>query len=279
MPEAVMEQETNLYRSIETRVREVIAETPTIKTLRLEPLESIAFTAGQFVGLTIPGVGEAPFTPSSHSESRDVIELTIMRVGRVTEAVHRLRGGETVGLRGPFGNGYELEEFRDRDVLVVGGGCGFAPLRSLMYSFFDISDRLRRLVFRGGCRSPQELLYREELMEWSQRPGLDFDLTVDVGDSGWTGHVGVVTTLLDHIDIDATNAKAVVCGPPLMMKYTTRKLLEIGFTPNDVYVSMEQNMSCGIGKCGHCRIGTYYCCKDGPVFQYGKIQNLLGIWD
>jgi sulfite reductase subunit B len=279
MPEAVMEQETNLYRSIETRVREVITETPTIKTLRLEPLESIAFTAGQFVGLTIPGVGEAPFTPSSHSESRDVIELTIMRVGRVTEAVHRLRGGETVGLRGPFGNGYELEEFRDRDVLVVGGGCGFAPLRSLMYSFFDISDRLRRLVFRGGCRSPQELLYREELMEWSQRPGLDFDLTVDVGDSGWTGHVGVVTTLLDHIDIDATNAKAVVCGPPLMMKYTTRKLLEIGFTPNDVYVSMEQNMSCGIGKCGHCRIGTYYCCKDGPVFQYGKIQNLLGIWD
>ncbi|MBN2121275.1 MAG: FAD/NAD(P)-binding protein [Candidatus Omnitrophica bacterium] len=269
----------NPYRPIEAEVIEVITETPTIKTIRMRPKEEISFKTGQFIELSVPGVGEAPFTPSSKPKVKDMIEVTVMRVGKVTEKIHELKKGDIVGLRGPFGKGYPLDVFKDKEILVVGGGCGFAPLRSLMYSFFDLSGQFRKLFFRGGCKNPSEFLYRKEIESWQKRDDLNMALTVDKGGEGWKGNVGLVTTILGDIDMDYKEAIAVVCGPPIMMKFVTMKLLDMGFKEENIYLSMEKNMSCGIGKCGHCRIGTYYACKDGPVFTYAQIKSFQGIWD
>ncbi len=268
----------NPYDPIKTEVIDSIVETPKIKTLKLKPQEPIAFAAGQFVELTIPGVGEAPFTPSSRPSVQDMLYLTIMNVGSVTEAVHRLAKGDTVGLRGPLGTGYPIESFRDREILVVGGGCGFAPLRSLMYTLFERSGDFKKLIFRGGCKSSKELLYKQEFEQWAERSDLDIQLTVDVGDDTWKGHVGLVTTLLDDVDVDCSEGIAIVCGPAIMMKFATAKLSEMGFQDRNIYLSMEKNMSCGIGKCGHCRLGTYYVCHDGPVFPYERVKRFQDLW-
>ena len=270
----------NPYRPIKAEITEVISETPTIKTIRVEPKEPIIFETGQFIELTIPGIGEAPFTPSSRPTMKDIMEITIMNVGKVTEKVHELKNGDIVGVRGPFGKGYPMDSFKGKEILVVGGGCGFAPIRSLMYELFDRSGEFKKLFFRGGCKTPQEFLYRGEIEDdWVKQKDLDIKITVDKGDSGWKGSVGVVTTILDGIDMDYKSGVAIVCGPPVMMKFSTKKLLDMGFKEENIYLSMEKNMSCGIGKCGHCRIGIYYVCKDGPVFTYDKIKNFSNIWD
>jgi NAD(P)H-flavin reductase len=271
----------NPYRPIETKVLDVVTETPTIKTLKLKPKEPLTFETGQFIELTVPGCGEAPFTPSSRPAIQDSIEISVMRVGRVTEKIHELKKGDTVGLRGPFGNGYPMDEFKGREVLVVGGGCGFAPLRSLMYELFDHSGDFKNLFFRGGCKAPGEFLYRSEIEGWGKRDDLDLALTVDEakGDGEWKGSVGVVTTILDGIPMDHSKGVAIVCGPPVMMKFAMKKLKELGFKDANTYLSMEKNMSCGLGKCGHCRLGTYYACKDGPVFRFDKIKNFDNLWD
>jgi sulfite reductase subunit B len=275
----MMNRLRNPYSPIETEVIDSVVETPTIKTLRLRPQEPIPFEAGQFVELTLPGVGEAPFTPSSRATVADELDLTVMKVGKVTEAVHLLKKGDRVGLRGPLGTGYPLELFKDKEILVVGGGCGFAPLRSLMYSFMERAGEFKQLYFRGGCKSSEELLYRQELDQWAKKHDLDVEITLDKGDASWTGRVGLVTTLLDDIEMHYPEGIAVVCGPPVMMKFATLKLLEMGFQERNIYLSMERNMSCGIGQCGHCRLGIYYVCKDGPVFSYDKIKRFPDIWN
>ncbi len=268
----------NPYSPIETTVIDSIVETPAIKTLQLKPTVPIVFAAGQFVELTIPEVGEAPFTPSSRPSVEDTLYLTIMRVGKVTEAAHLLQKGDIVGLRGPLGTGYPIELFQDKEILVVGGGCGFAPLRSLMYTLFERSGEFKKLYFCGGCKSAQDMVYRQEFEQWAERPDLDVRLTVDVGDASWKWHVGLVTTLLHDIEMDCTKGMAILCGPPLMMKFVTSTLVEMGFQDCNIYISMEKNMSCGIGKCGHCRIGLYHVCKEGPVLSYEKIKRFPDIW-
>jgi sulfite reductase subunit B len=269
----------NPYRPVEAEVIDVITETPTIKTIRFRPKEPIAFATGQFIELTIPGVGEAPFTPSSKPSVRDVMEVTVMKVGKVTDKAHELKKGDTIGVRGPLGKGYPMDKFKGREILVVGGGCGFAPLRSLMYEFFERIGEFKKLSFRGGCKTPRELLYRKEIEGWGEKSELNLRLTVDNGDEEWKGNVGLVTTILDDVDMGREKGIAIVCGPPVAMKFITMKLVEMGFRDDNIYLSMEKNMSCGIGKCGHCRIGTYYACKDGPVFQYSKIKDFSEIWD
>ncbi|MBN1434118.1 FAD/NAD(P)-binding protein [Candidatus Fermentibacterales bacterium] len=271
----------NPYRSIRAEVQRVIPETPTIKTIRMKLTEDLPFRPGQFIEMSIPGSGEAPFTPSSPCYQKEHMDVTVMKVGKVTELIHRLEPGDTVGLRGPFGRGYPLDDFAGKEVLVVGGGVGFAPLRTLMYSLFEMRDRLARLIYRGGCRCPEELLYTDEIKGWGDRPDLDMVLCVDACtlEDRWDGPVGVVTTVLDGIDFNPRNAVGVACGPPIMMKFTTYKFQELGIPDENIYLSMEKNMSCGIGKCGHCRIGSYYCCKDGPVFTYAEIKDFPGIWD
>ncbi|MFH1459701.1 MAG: FAD/NAD(P)-binding protein [Candidatus Omnitrophota bacterium] len=269
----------NPYRPIEAEVMEVITETPTIKTIRFKVKEDISFATGQFIEMTIPGIGEAPFTPSSNPSVKEIMEVTVMKVGRITEKIHKLEKGDKIGIRGPFGTGYPLNKFKDKEVLVVGGGCGFAPLRSLMYALFERSKDFKKLYFRGGCRNPKELVYRSEVENWTKRTDLNCRITVDKGDDTWKGNVGLVTTILNDLDMDYENGIAIVCGPPIMMKFATMKLLEMGFKEKNLYLSMEKNMSCGIGKCGHCRLGTYYACKDGPVFTYDKIKKFPDIWE
>lgn len=270
----------NPYRLLETEVVDIWDETPTIKTLRLQPKEPFAFEAGQFIELALPGVGEAPFTPSSSASNSAFLEVTIMRVGRVTERIHQLASGAQVGIRGPFGEGYPLDEFRGREVVVVGGGCGFAPVRSLMYALFERRGELANLFFRGGCRSPQEFLYRQEMNQWAKRDDVDLELTVDVAGPGWEGPVGVVTEIVEGLqpDYGTASAVAVVCGPPIMMKFSVRTLLAMGFRAENMFLSMEENMSCGFGKCGHCRLDTYYICRDGPVLRYSDIRYVRGMW-
>jgi NAD(P)H-flavin reductase len=200
-------------------------------------------------------------------------------VGKVTDRIHVLKPGDTAGVRGPYGHGYPLEEFKDRDVYVVGGGVGLAPIRTLMYSLFDMRSSIGKLVYRAGCRDPQEFLYRAQLADWARKDDLDLRLTVDNADGNWTDNVGVVTTIMDDAGVDVRNTVGVACGPPIMMKFVTLKFLEMGVPEENIYLSMEKNMSCGFGKCGHCRLGTYYCCKDGPVFTYAAIKEFPGIWE
>jgi len=270
----------NPYRPIKTEVLDVITETPNIKTLRLKPSEPIEFRAGQFIELTIPGVGEAPFTPSSRSSVKDMMEVTVMKVGRVTDKVHELKKGDTVGLRGPLGKGYPLEDFKNKEIIVVGGGCGLAPLRALMYELFENIGDFKKVIYRGGCKTPKDFLFKKEINEWKEEhKKLNIRLTVDKGDPTWKENVGVVTTIMEGLKMDFKKGIAVVCGPPIAMKFATKKLVELGFRDENIYLSMEKNMSCGIGKCGHCRIGVYYACKDGPVFKYSQIKGCHGIWD
>ncbi len=271
--------EKNPYSSVECEVLDVKVETPTIRTFRLRPVRELSFQPGQFMQVSVPGAGEAPFTPSSSCKVKETIEFTIVRVGRVTERIHELKPGDRVGVRGPYGKGYPLEAFRGRDIFVVGGGVGLAPLRTLMYSLFDMRKDLGKLVYRAGCRTPSDFLYWDEINSWASKPELDMKLTVDRADGTRECAIGLVTTIMDFAGVDVSKAVGIACGPPIMMKFVTKSFLSLGFRDENIYLSMEKNMSCGFGKCGHCRLGDFYCCKDGPVFTYAAIKEFPGIWD
>lgn len=270
----------NPYAFIEAEVLKVTDETSNIKTFTLKPRAPISFRAGQFMDVTLPGVGEAPFTPSSNHNSGETLDFTIMSAGRVTKLLHQANAGDIVGLRGPYGTQYPLEKFKGKDIFIVGGGVGLAPLRALLYALFNDVDDYKKIILRYGARTPNDIAYKNEIDSWRNRGGhVDIVVTCDIGDPSWKGNVGLVTTILKAETLDMNNAVAIVCGPPIMMKFATFKLLDLGFKDSQIYLSMEKNMSCGIGKCGHCRIGPYYACKDGPVFTYDKIKDLPGIWD
>ena len=270
----------NPYAYIEAEVVSVVTETPNIKTLRFAPGRPVAFRAGQFMDVTLPGIGEAPFTPSSNHSATDTLDFTVMSAGRVTKLLHQLAPGDTVGLRGPYGTAYPLDKFKGKEIFIVGGGVGLAPLRALLYALFNDVGDYRKIIVKYGSRTPGDIVYKEEIGTWAKRgKNVDVEITCDVGDPSWKGNVGLVTTILKDAALDMQSAVTVVCGPPIMMKFATFKLLDMGFRDANVYLSMEKNMSCGIGKCGHCRIGPYYACKDGPVFTYDRIKELPGIWD
>ena len=267
----------NIYQPLPAVIEDIIEETTNIKTLVLRPEQDFGFATGQFIELSLPGVGEAPFTPSSDPGIKDRIEVTIMNVGRLTSQLHSLTKGIQLGMRGPYGAGYPLEEFKGRDIFIVGGGVGLAPLRSLMLSLLSRLKQYKRVVLRYGARTPKDTLYPQLISAWSKK--VDVVTTVDSAEENYRGNVGLVTTILKDLPFDAKQAVSVVCGPPIMMKFTTLKLLELGFVPQNIYLSMEKNMSCGLGKCGHCRVGRYYVCKDGPVFSYDKLRDIPDIWD
>ena len=271
-----------LYMPIPAVIERIEDETPDIKTFTIRPSEPIAFAAGQFVELAVPGIGEAPFTPSSSPKISDFMEITIMRTGRVTDWLHSMKEGDEIGVRGPMGRAYPIEDFQGREILVVGGGCGVGPLRSLLLALIDDLDAYTRIIVRYGAKTPDSIVFRDAQMRgWDQGGALDVMLTVDTAGDNWNGHVGMITEILteDHLDCHASNGIAVMCGPPVMMKFGTEKLLERGYRPENIFLSMERNMSCGIGQCGHCRLGCFYVCKDGPVFSYDEIQADPRLWD
>lgn len=250
-----------------------------IRTYVLRPGEPLSFDTGQFIELTVPGAGEAPFTPSSEPGEHETLAVSVMDTGgRVTGALRDVEAGADLGVRGPLGHGYPLDEFELKDVLIVGGGCGMAPLRSLVYALLAEPKRFGRIILRYGARTPADLLYRKEFARWGRRAGVDVQLTVDRGNGGWEGNVGVVTTILENLDLEPGRTVGVVCGPPVMMKFATLKLVELGLPDDRIHLSMERNMSCGLGLCGHCRIGSFYVCRDGPVLRYADLKGDPELW-
>lgn len=272
--------EANPYAPHIARLGRVIDETPTIKTFCFDLTEPLEFRAGQFVQLGVPGLGEAPFTPSSDPADPTHLEVTVLRTGRVTERLHRMAEGDTCLLRGPYGKGYPVEKLEGKDVLVVGGGVGLAPLRALIYKLLSMTDSLEKVVIKYGARETAELLFRRQYEDWAAADKVTFETTIDRPEEGWDGNVGVVTTLLEEIgsQVDLANSYAFSCGPEIMLKFVTLKLLDEGFTPEQIYLSMNRRMSCGIGKCGRCNIGPYYLCKDGPDMNYAKIMGYANVF-
>jgi NAD(P)H-flavin reductase len=274
----LMNDNKNIYKPLMARLTDVIDESPAIKTFVLEPEDSFSFRTGQFIELTVDGIGEAPFTPSSSPLVTKKLEVTVMKTGYVTEYMHNLRPGTFMGLRGPFGRGYPTGNFAGKEILILGGGCGLAPIRSLLYALEDMKDRLEKVILCYGSKSPSDCIYKPLFKRLNSMEKFEAHLTVDKPDKDWTGPVGVATTLLGKIDVNIQNSVAVVCGPPVMMKYGTIRLLEMGYTGDRIYLSMEKNMSCGLGKCGHCMMGEYLVCRDGPVFTWDELKDTPDIW-
>jgi sulfhydrogenase subunit gamma (sulfur reductase) len=275
-PTNVMEED-ELYMPTLARITRVQPMTNLEKLFNLELPEglSLGHRPGQFVEVSILGVGEAPISiSSSPSRSNGNFELCVRRVGDVTNALHKLDAGAMVGIRGPFGRGFPYEKFRGKDVLFAPGGLGLAPLRSLINQVLDERSTFGRVMILYGARNPSEMLFKEELQEWAERGDLELHVTVDRGDENWKGNVGVITTLFRKVSINPRNTVAITCGPPVMYRFVLMELLGKGISNGNVYLSLERHMKCGVGKCGHCQINNVYACQSGPVFPYSEIMGL-----
>lgn len=254
------------------RVTRVVDETPDVKTLWLEaPGGGLPFAArpGQLAMVSVFGAGEAMF---SLADMGGHLEVSVKRVGEVTGALHQLVPGRTLGIRGPYGNGFPLEELSGRDILFVAGGIGLAPLRGLIRWCLARPGDFGLLRLICGTRTPADLVYKEELAAWPTA-GCRVDLTVDRGEDGWAGHVGLVPAYVREL-APSPAAAAVVCGPPAMIRHTLPVLTELGFDQAAVYTTLEMRMKCGVGKCGRCNIGSCYVCLDGPVFSMARLAEL-----
>jgi NAD(P)H-flavin reductase len=273
-----MQADKNIYKPLKAKLTEVIDESPLIKTFVLVPEEDFAFKTGQFIELSVDGIGEAPFTPSSSPVITDKLEVTVMKTGYVTEFMHNLKPGVYMGIRGPYGRGYPVENFFGKEVLILGGGCGLAPIRSLLYALEHIQDKLEKVILCYGSKTAADCIYKPLFNRLNQIEKFTAYRTVDKPEEGWDGSVGVATTLLDKVKVNISNSVAVICGPPVMMKFGTIRILEMGYRDEQIYLSMEKNMSCGLGKCGHCMMGEFFVCKDGPVFTYNELKYTPDIW-
>ena len=259
-------------------VREVFKETPDTFTLRLDPENAVnetVFRPGQFSMLWVFGVGEVPISISGDPALHNRLVYTVRSVGQATHSLVNQRVGNGVGVRGPFGTGWPVEAARGRDVIVVAGGIGLAPLRPVIYQVLQNRKDYGRLVILYGGRSPRDLLYREELAKWTRNSETQVLVTVDYGGLSWRGHVGVVTTLFKYSRLHPARSVAMVCGPEIMMRFVIRELEAAGLSRDDIYLSMERNMNCAVGFCGHCQYGPHFICKDGPVFRYEQVRALL----
>jgi NAD(P)H-flavin reductase len=257
-------------------VGQVTKETPDTFTLTLESgANGTTFQPGQFSMLWVFGVGELPISISGNPAEKEHLVYTVRSVGQATHALVSRKAGDGVGVRGPYGTGWPLEAARGRDVVVVAGGIGLAPLRPVIYEVLRNRKEYGRLILLYGARSPRELLYRKELTSWARQPDTQVLVTVDYGGLSWHGHVGVVTTLFKYARLQGPRSVAMVCGPEIMMRFVTRELESHGVAQSNIYLSMERNMKCGVGFCGHCQYGPHLICKDGPVFRYDQIRPLL----
>jgi len=260
------------------KMARVVAADQMTETERFFRLEMegppLVYEPGQFVGVTVFGVGESPISICSSPTQGDRIELTVRNIGLVTNALKGFEAGDRLGIRGPFGNGFDYEAMKGQDVLFVAGGLGLAPTRSLIRYVLDTRDDFGKVTILVGARQPDLLLFRDELVQWTDRNDVETHVTVDRGDAQWQGEVGVITRLFRKIEIDASRTYAVIVGPPVMFKFTVLEVLASGVPEHRIICSLERHMKCGIGKCGHCQIRGVYVCRDGPVFTYEQVKGL-----
>lgn len=273
----------NPYMPQKAEIVDIIQETASdidIKTFKLKFTggEKMDFMPGQFVELSIPGAGEAPFGFASSPLIEDYLELSIKRMGVVTEAVHNLKTGSSVWLRGPFGNTFPVEEMRGSNILYIAGGLGLAPLRPLITYVFDGSnrDKYGKIQMLLAARGTGDFIYRREFDQWKNQKDTEVILTIDRPEEGWDGKVGFPHNLVTEMDIDYGNTYAVLCGPPIMIKFVSGKLVELGLPKEKILTTLEMRMTCGVGKCGKCNIGHRYVCIDGPVFRMSQLSEMPG---
>jgi NAD(P)H-flavin reductase len=259
------------------RITRVRRETADVATLELTPASAFAFTAGQFNMLYVFGLGEVAISISGDPAEEDRIVHTVRAVGAVSSAITRLRRNQVIGVRGPYGSYWPVAESEGSDIVVVAGGLGLAPLRPVIYHVLAHRERYGRVVVLYGARGPADILYRRELEAWRRRLDVDITLTVDHAAADWRGNVGVVPALIPRMPVDPDHAVAMVCGPEIMMRFTVDALRQRGLAMDRIFVSMERNMKCAIGLCGHCQFGPAFICRDGPVFRYDRIAPFFDI--
>ncbi len=270
---------SNIYLPHLAEIIDIKQETPDIKTFKLKFQEQAAeasfnYKPGQFVEFSVFAEGEAPFCISNSPSRRSGIECSVKRMGKITQALHELDIADTVGIRGPYGNGFPVEELKNKNLLFVAGGIGLAPLRSLINYCLDNRNDFKSITIVNGARSSKDLVYKSEYPDWEKAKDTKFYLTVDCNEENWTCMVGVVPKILEQLKPTCQDSVAIVCGPPIMIKYTIPVLLKIGFCPEAIITTLEMKMKCGLGKCGRCNIGNLYICKDGPVFSLAQLNKL-----
>lgn len=271
----------NPYRPWPARITSITELTATEKLFEFRLIdekirEAFCHAPGQFVELSIFGVGEAPISISSSPTKRGFIELCVRRTGKFTEELHKMQCGDIVGIRGPYGRGFPIDKMRGHDVLLVAGGLGIAPLRSLINNIHDERSEFGKIIIIYGSKSPSEIMFRDQFEMWRHRKDFELHLTVDNGDENWDGEVGVVTKPFAQLEIDADNTFGALCGPPVMYRFVVEQMRKKNISYDHIYMSFERHMKCGMGKCGHCQIGHQYVCIDGPVFNYWEAKNIQG---
>ncbi|MDP3731831.1 MAG: FAD/NAD(P)-binding protein [Candidatus Omnitrophota bacterium] len=282
----------NEYLPTRAVIEKIIVESPDAKTFILRPMalaigsqtivpqlidkanRILKYKPGQFMLLSLAGYGEAPFTFASSPGKDGRFQISVRRVGSLTDALHKLGEKDIVGVRGPYGNTFPLEKLKGKDLLFVAGGCGIAPLRPLIQYVFKNRKNYGRVEIIYGCRAPKDIFYKEEIKSWQDNQNTDVHLTVDEPDESWGGTCGIVCVLLPKIKVNPKTAMVFLCGPGVMIKFAIKDILKFGFKEQNIYASLERYMKCGIGKCGHCYVKGKYVCLDGPNFSYSQMKKL-----
>ncbi len=273
--------QVDIFNPYLMRIEQVTEEAPDVKTLRLVFVDEqagreFAFRTGQFGEYSVFGEGECTFCIASPPTRKGYIECTFRKAGRVTSALADLETGETIGFRGPYGNIFPIQEWEGKNLLFIAGGIALPPMRSVIWNVLDLRDRFKDITIVYGARTVADLVYKGELAEWGKRPDVRLVTTVDPGGetTDWQGKIGFVPTVLDKLAPASVNTVAVVCGPPVMIKFTFPVLSRLGFAPESIFTTLENRMKCGVGKCGRCNVGKYFVCKDGPVFTFAQLQEM-----
>jgi NAD(P)H-flavin reductase len=271
----------NIYVPYKMKIEKVTEEAPFVKTFRLkfmndEDAEKFDFRTGQFGEYSVYGEGESTFCIASAPTRKGYIECTFREAGRVTKALANLGEGDIIGFRGPYGNIFPIEEWKGKNLLFIAGGIALPPMRSVIWNCLDLRENFKNVTILYGARSVADLVYKHELKEWEERPDVNLFTTVDPGGETpeWDGKVGFVPTVLSEIAPSSENTIAIVCGPPIMIKYTFPVLEKLGFTDENIFTTLENRMKCGFGKCGRCNVGKVFVCKDGPVFTLKQMKEL-----
>lgn len=270
----------NMYLPYKMVIDKITDEAPFVKTFRLKFANGSAndfdFKAGQFGEYSVFGEGESTFCIASSPTRKGYVECTFRQAGRVTTALSACEEGDIIGFRGPYGNTFPIESWYGKNIVFIAGGIGLPPVRCVIWNTLDLRDKFKDITIVYGARTVEDLVYKHELAEWEARPDVNLVTTVDPGGEtpDWKGKVGFVPTALREAAPSGNNSVAIVCGPPIMIKLTLPALQEMGFAEESIFTTLENRMKCGIGKCGHCAIGPYYVCKDGPVLTYKELLQL-----